>query len=140
MKSSISLVSLVFLAGPKGGAAFLSPSQPSKHPPTKLALAHELIQQEESKSKQNYNDAFIKKDFEQQSLSPSDIKKTKLPSFTPHNKVFPLSQVVNQDSIKQALLLAATNPRLGSAGILIGGGHGTCKSVLARSASRRLRP
>ena len=44
---------------------------------------------------------------------------------------FPLSMVIDQEEIKHALLLAAVNPR--SIGVLISGGRGTGKSVIARS-------
>ena len=46
--------------------------------------------------------------------------------------------IVDQDEIKHALLLAAINPRMG--GIVLSGGRGTAKSVLARSMQRLLPP
>lgn len=45
---------------------------------------------------------------------------------------FPFSMIVNQDHIKQALLLLATNPK-GIGGVLISGRHGTGKSILAKA-------
>lgn len=47
---------------------------------------------------------------------------------------FPFSLIVDQQEIKHALLLAAVNPN--SIGVLISGGRGTAKSVLARSMEK----
>lgn len=44
---------------------------------------------------------------------------------------FPLSMVIGQQEIKHALLLSAVNPH--SIGVVISGGRGTGKSVIARS-------
>lgn len=48
----------------------------------------------------------------------------------------PFPMIVNQKEIKEALILAAVNPKI--TGVLLSGRHGTGKSVLARAARKLL--
>lgn len=51
-------------------------------------------------------------------------------------RTLPFSMIVGQERIKEALTLLASNPRIG--GVLISGGHGTGKSVLAKALHKLL--
>lgn len=82
-------------------------------------------------------DAFIKEEIEKKDVD--SVLPTNQELHHPRSKMrdtrpFPFGLVVDQQKIKHALLLSAANPK--SIGVLISGGHGTGKSILARSMSR----
>jgi magnesium chelatase subunit D len=54
----------------------------------------------------------------------------------PSTQLFPISLFVGHTLIKQALILATINPRIG--GVILYGGHGTGKSALIRTVERLL--
>ena len=81
--------------------------------------------------------------------SPNVINANKQPSATVHKsaisppqksniqgKEFPFNMIVDQKDLKEAAVIAASNPQ--AAGILIGGRHGTGKSVMARAIHQLL--
>ncbi len=110
--------------------------------------------EKDDKINANYSDDdFIKRDIEENRLnlhwehmssSTADQAKRSGMVATPNvptsstNRLdprpFPISMIVDHEEIKRSLLLAAVNPR--SIGVLISGGRGTCKSVLARSMQK----
>ena len=95
------------------------------------------------------DDSFIHRNFEDtgtphpQTSSPKEIEENVKDVATsstslPQSRPFPFTMIVNHDIIKHALLLAAINPKMG--GVVISGGRGTAKSVLARAMQRLLPP
>lgn len=81
--------------------------------------------------------AFIKEEIEAKdvdSVLPTTQQRLQPKTKIRDTRAFPFGLVVDHQKIKHALLLSATNPK--SIGVLISGGHGTGKSVLARSMSR----
>eukprot|EP00986_Skeletonema_menzelii_P012499 scaffold6916_cov143-Skeletonema_menzelii.AAC.9 len=82
-------------------------------------------------------DAFIKEEVETKDVNSVLPPKQQLHHPTTKmrdTRAFPFGLIVDQQQIKHALLLSAINPK--SISVLISGGHGTGKSVLARSMSR----
>jgi Mg-chelatase subunit ChlI len=57
-------------------------------------------------------------------------------TYTIAERKFPFSMIVGQDELKEAAIIAASNPLV--SGILIGGRHGTGKSVMARAIHQLL--
>jgi len=82
-------------------------------------------------------DTFIQEEIEKKdvdSVLPTNQQLRQPKTKMRDTRSFPFGLIVDQQKIKHALLLSATNPK--SIGVLISGGHGTGKSVLARSMSR----
>lgn len=88
---------------------------------------------------------FMKNEIEQQiesmvlideKQSADNIGSTSFTTFETRQEVrpFPLSMIIDKQEVKHALLLSAVNPR--SIGVIINGGRGTGKSVIARSMQR----
>jgi magnesium chelatase subunit D len=78
----------------------------------------------------------IKKSLPESSARPAPTKQSNSDNGFPSAQLFPISLFVGNDLIKQALILATINPRIG--GVILYGGHGTGKSALIRTVERLL--
>jgi hypothetical protein len=79
---------------------------------------------------------FVRRDFEKN--SPMDVIRPQASLSSSFYGPMPFGLVVGHTDSKEALVLAASNPQLG--GVVLYGGKGTGKSVLARSVHRLLPP
>jgi magnesium chelatase subunit D len=76
----------------------------------------------------------IKKSLPESSARPSPTKLSERDNAFSSAQLFPISLFVGHNLIKQALILATINPRIG--GVILYGGHGTGKSALIRTVER----
>lgn len=103
---------------------------PASSPPAEM-ISPTSDERREARS----SDDFIVRDFEEFKPETQQRKQT-FGDALPQARPFPFSLIVNHDEIKHALILAAVNPNVG--GLVISGGRGTAKSVLARSMKKLL--